>query len=141
MRSSAPNAYSTRSGFTLLEVVVGTVLLASLVTGVLMAMGAHQKKLHFARQKAVAVQVADNLLMTWDQSATGIPLQAVGATEGRLSWQTNVINSRLLCNVPVHVVRLSVFGEQKSSKAGRPLTLCEIDVVVDATKTPAGVAP
>lgn len=119
-----------RRGFTLLEVVVGTVLLASLVSGVVLATGAHQRKLLFARQKAIAIQAADELLSGWDQSRSGIPPRAVGVlADGAMQWQTQVLQSRLVCQIPVHVVRLTI---HRNSGDGGAIQLCLVDVIVDA---------
>ena len=125
------------TAFTLLEVVVGIVLLASLVSGVVVAMGAHHRKIRFARQKASAVHLTDELLSRWDQSQDGIPLSQVGnlVADGSMVWRTDVVQRRELCGVPVHVVRLNVFG--KSSE--RITVLCSVDLVVNAKQ--AGLQP
>ncbi|NND99091.1 MAG: type II secretion system protein [Pirellulaceae bacterium] len=125
-----------RQAFTILEVVVGTTLLASLVVSVLIAISSHQKKVRVAQQRIVATRLADELLSRWMQSTDGVPLSARGTllpdqtrmVSQAITWQTNVIDRRELCGIPVHVVRLSLTGHARD-KPGR--VLCSVDVVVD----------
>ena len=128
-----------RHAFTLLEVVVGTVLMASLVSGVVLATGAHQSKLLFARQKSIAVQAADEMLTSWQLRRSGIPLKAVGGlANGSMKWQTQIVNSRRLCEVPIHIVRLSIHRQTQDESAN---VLCFVDVVVDARTAEKGGHP
>ena len=130
MRCCVPNDRSNR-GLTLLEVVVGIVLLASLVAGVLMATAAHQRKILFARQKIQASYFADQLMTRWSQSQSGVPLTGSGVEyDSDFIWQVNVVGSRALCGVPVHVVRLRIY--QPSGVGAQ--SLFSMDVVVDAER-------
>ncbi len=121
-----------RSGFSLVEVLAGTILLATLVVGVLVAMGSHQHKIRFSRQKLTATQLADQLLDRWHTKGDTVPLASNGflSADGSLGWQTQVVQTRLLCGVPVNVVRLNLLS---LGQAQRPKSLGWIDVIVDAT--------
>ncbi|MDA7874776.1 type II secretion system GspH family protein [Rhodopirellula sp.] len=66
------------SGFTLIEVVVGLTLMATVVVASLLAFSAHQKQIRQARSKIAAVQVADDLLNRMSANRTGIPSSATG---------------------------------------------------------------
>ena len=103
-----------RQGFTLIEVIAGTVLLGTLVAGIIVSTSAHQRKIRTARLRIEAAALADDLLNDWQQQTEGIPLSGTGllTADGRLHWQTRVVANRVLCGVPVHVVRLHLLHAQ-----------------------------
>ena len=137
MRCFARSRRQRTSGFTLIEVVVGTVLLATLVVSVLVAIGSHQRKIRHVRQKSLAIELADQMMSRWHQSTEGVPLSGRGSLspDGSLAWQTRVIKSRQLCGVPVYVVRLDLFGLVRVERQPeQPNVLCSIDLVVQAKR-------
>jgi hypothetical protein len=101
-------------------------------------MGSHQQKIRFSRQKLAAAQLADQLLDRWHTSGKPVPLTGNGflSADGSLGWQTQLVQTRLLCGVPVNVVRLNLLSLGQSHG---PKSLGWIDVVVDAT--PIGSTP
>ena len=81
--------YHARNGLTLVEVVAGLALLATLLVTILLAFGAHAGQIRQAERRLEAIAVADELLREWS-AAGGIP--EVGSHErlaeyDDLSWQ------------------------------------------------------
>ena len=105
-----------RKAFTLVEVVVGCVLLATLLVSTLLATSRYRGQIARARQRQQAVYLADKLLASWWDSKKGIPLAESGAIADpaqpnslSLTWQTSVVSSRSVLGVIHPVVRLQVF--------------------------------
>ena len=91
---------AARSAMTLVEVVAGMTLLASLATGMLLAYGAHQKQLRRAEQRINAVDVADKLLGQWYSSNVAIPRNRHGrviANQEPWIWKTQTIEVMTRC--------------------------------------------
>lgn len=100
-----------RPGMTLVEVVVGLMLLASLGVGTLLACGAHQRQLQRASERMEAVEIADQLLASWYASGQRLPRAATGQIQlvsDRWIWQTRVIRQARVESLPVEVVRLEL---------------------------------
>lgn len=103
-----------RPAFTLLELVLGSVLMASLLVGLLLALAEyrHTRQLAINRQKAA--QLADQLLASWHDSASGIPLNARGrlATDDAWWWQTSVSRRQDIFGLSSVVVRIEVMHRE-----------------------------
>ena len=114
---------------TLVEVVIGLVLLATLVGGVLVAFGRHQRQVRLAEQRLQAARAADDLLATFYQGGKRrlvAPSQGIlQSAEGSLIWRTSIARQALVDDLPVHVVRLELFAESES-RAGQPLVQVEL---------------
>ncbi len=67
-----------RRGLTLVEVVAGLALLATLLVSILMAYGLHSGQIRAAQDRLEAIHLADELLNSW--TATG-SMPAVGEQE------------------------------------------------------------
>lgn len=105
-----------RKAFTLVEVVVGCVLLATLLVSTLLATSRYRSQIARAQRRQQAVYLADTLLASWWDSQKGIPLAESGTVadplkpnSASLSWQTSVVSSRNVLGVVHPVVRLQVF--------------------------------
>ena len=104
---------SSRRGITLVEVVAGMTLLASLATGVLLAFGAHQKQLRRAEQRIDAVQVADQLVGRW-YAGKGIPRNTSGRVLFKQEpwiWNTRTIDRSAVGSLPVEKLRIEIYRE------------------------------
>lgn len=118
------------AGFTLIEVVVGLVLLATLCVGLLLALARHQRSNELAGTRYDATLIADQMLASWIDSPAGIPLSASGRVAGRptWAWRTSVLSNRMVFGIPAVVVRLDIFRDQVGP------ALISVETVVAAPK-------
>ena len=114
--------------FTLLEVVVGLTLMASVLVGSLLSFSAHHQQRRLADAKIAAVAVADQLLNEMLGTREGIPAVGRGLIAGRPNWfwRTNVIGAAAPAQIPIQVIRLEVV---EVNNEGRMLPLATVDVV------------
>lgn len=104
-----------RSGMTLVEVVAGLALLASVGVGSVMAFGLHQRQIIVARQTIEAAQIADNLLSRWQTDSIPVPTLQSGTTgQPGWFWQTQLLRTESLAGLPVQVVRLDILVQDKA---------------------------
>jgi prepilin-type N-terminal cleavage/methylation domain-containing protein len=109
----------SRGGFTLIELVVGLVLLATLLVSILLASARYEKSRRLAQNRSKAVQLADSLLADWFDSPGGIPIQASGRFGNQdFLWQTQLVRNDQLFGREVLIVRLEVstFSTQETTK-------------------------
>ncbi len=126
--TSNPTDRSNRSpGFTLLEVVVGLMLMAALVVSALTALSRYQSVLKDAGRKRQAIAVADDLLQRWSDSPAGLPGSAAGTvpTDPTLGWRTRVVAQRSVCGMPAEVIRLDVWEQRLDEPEPRVLASVE----------------
>ena len=114
--------------FTLIEVIVGLTLMATVLVGSLLAFSAHRKQLRVAEQKLKAVSIADDLLYRFSGQREGVPKAARGPVPGHPNWlwQTEIVGVAGPLQVPVQVVRLRVI---EILPDGSALNLVSVDVV------------
>lgn len=114
-----------QAGFTLLEVVVACVLLATLVVSALLATSTQQQKLGRARDRLQASHIADNLLGRWHDSRDGIPRQGAGVCPEATDfyWQTQVTSSASVLGSVYPVIRLKIY------RTGSTVSLLSVDVL------------
>ena len=117
-----------RRGITLVEVVVGLTLMASVLVGSLISFSAHQRQLRSAESKLAAVSIADDLLSRLSGSRGGVPRAARGTIAGRPGWywQTRIVGVAAPAGIPLQVIRLEVI-EIRADRTARLLT--HVDVV------------
>jgi len=103
-----------KRALTLVEVIVGLVLMATLLASSLLAFGAHRRQRRTADNKLVAVAMADDLLNQLINTREGIPPSAQGALAGRPNWywQTRVVGVTQPAGVQLQVVRLQIFSAE-----------------------------
>ena len=118
-----------RRSFTLVEVVVGFVLLATVLVSLLLALARQRRNGEMARGRQAACLIADELLADWIESPTGIPLRGSGGVIGRPGWfwRTTVQANRQVIGIPATIVRLDVFENQISG------VLISVEAAVAAT--------
>jgi len=100
---------------TLVEVVAGMTLLASLATGMLLAFGAHQKQLRRAEHRIDAIAIADQLLGQWYSGQQNIPRNRWGrvvANQERWVWTTRTIELATVGAMPVERIRVEIHRER-----------------------------
>ncbi len=117
-----------KNAFTLLEVVVGLTLMASVLVGSLLSFSAHHQQRRIADAKITAVAVADQLLNELSGTREGIPTAGRGMIAGRPNWfwRTRVIGITAPAQIPMRVIRLEVV---EMNNDGRLLPLATVEVV------------
>ena len=115
-------------GFTLLEVVIGLTLMATVLVSSLLSFTAHRKQRRFADSKLAAVAYADDLLNLMSASPDGIPHVSRGPVQGKPDWfwQTNVAGMIAPAQTPLRVIRFEII-ETTAQGSLRPLV--SIDLV------------
>lgn len=123
MRCSRP-----KPGFTLIEVVVGLVIMAGVLASSLLAFSSHQRARRLADAKLVAVDIADEMLTAFSGSRGGIPPAGRGPVIGRPGWwwQTAPIGVATPAGVSMTVTRFQII---EIESAGKTNSLVQIDVM------------
>ena len=118
-----------RRGFTLLEVVVGLMLLATVLVASLLALGKQRRILRQANDRQQAISLADTLLTAWHQTTAGIPLRGAGPIAERPGWwwQTEVIANRVIFGKSHPVIRLQIID--RSATAVNQSVLLSIEML------------
>lgn len=118
---------NTKPAFTLLEVVVGLTLMASVLVASLLSFSAHQKQRRLADAKIVAVAIADELLGEMLLTREGIPVSGRGLIAGRPNWfwRTSLVGVAAPAQVPLRVVRLEIV-EVTAQRTQLPLATVEV---------------
>jgi prepilin-type N-terminal cleavage/methylation domain-containing protein len=116
-------------GFTLLEVVVGLVLMGSLTASSLVALSAHQHSVVLAKQKQRANQIAETLLTDWYELSGNVPTRGQGivTAQGTWLWRTQPVGVRSVCGLPVNIIRLEVLGTVGTKR--EPQTLLSLELL------------
>ena len=120
------------SAFTLLEVVVGLTLMASVLVGSLLAFSAHQKQRRHAEAKLAAVSLADQMLHQFTASRDGIPALGRGPIPGKPTWfwRTSVVGTQAPAEVLLKVIRLEII-ELTDEGSQRPLVTVDVVEPID----------
>ena len=115
-------------GFTLLEVVVGLILMATVLVGALLSFSSHQRQLAFADKRIAAVSYADEILARLTAGQRQLPRSMRGtvAEQPNWYWETSVVGTTAPMNVPVYVVRFRVVEVRPD---GSTQMLTSVDVV------------
>lgn len=110
MNKSNPFSQRRRRAVTLIEVVVGLVLLAVLVSSITMARSRFLHQSAEARAKSAAVEAADRLIASWlAQETDRIPLRGQGTLDENLAWRTLPVNEPGAQQLGCVVVRLELY--------------------------------
>jgi type II secretory pathway pseudopilin PulG len=120
---------SAGRGLTLVEVIAGLVLLATLLASILVAFGSQAAQIRAARDRITAVELADRLLSEWS-SQNAIP--AVGTEQnlaGTNAWRWRIVagQSAELALSGVSSVRVEVW---RSKQTGADQVLAWAEVLV-----------
>jgi hypothetical protein len=112
-------------GATLVEVVAGLALLASLLTALLLARARYSQQWVLANQRLAAVQLADELLAEWWTEPQELPRADQGVLDEQRGWKwrTQVIQNHAADSIGVEVIRLEILQEDPEAI---PLATLEI---------------
>jgi len=126
---------SDRPAFTLIEVVVGLVLMGSLVASAMVALASHQHSQRLARQKHLANRVAESLLTNWYELRGQVPIREQGTVsmDGEWLWRTQPVSVQTVCGLPVNVIRLEIVGRVGTRLEPRVLSSIELIQTPDAS--------
>jgi hypothetical protein len=99
-----------RRAFTLIEVILGSVLLSTLVVTGVHGLRLHQQQLRINEHRIEAVPVAERLLTLWSSKPEGIPVGARGIVDAQRQWlwQTQLIRMQSVFGQQVLVVRFEI---------------------------------
>lgn len=119
---------ASRGGFTLIEVVVGLVIMAGVLASSLLAFSSHQRARRIADEKLAAVSVADEMLTVFSGSRGGIPPAARGPVVGQSGWwwQTSPVGITSPAGVTLEVTRFQIIEIEAGGKTN---SLVSVDVV------------
>ena len=105
---------TNRVGMTLVEVVAGLILLATIGAGSVIAFGIHQRQIKTARETLVATQLADRLLSRWQAESIPVPaLQAGVFNDHDWQWRTQSLRAQAVAGLVVQVIRLDVMHRDR----------------------------
>jgi prepilin-type N-terminal cleavage/methylation domain-containing protein len=99
---------SGRRGLTLVEVIAGLVLLATLLTSVLAAFKTHAVQIRGARDRLQASEAADELLSGWLAQGALPPVGTQKALAGADGWAWRVMANESQQSGPVRIGSLRV---------------------------------
>ncbi len=121
-------ARAAHRGFSLLEVVAGLVLMASVLSVVLVSYGRQHRRNRDAQALMLAVDLADNLLLGWTESQQGVPLHDAGVMPGYRGWlwRTQVLRVEQRMGVSLPIVQLEIFSVSGGSANGRAVLTVEV---------------
>jgi prepilin-type N-terminal cleavage/methylation domain-containing protein len=115
--SNAYSKFSDRRGLTLVEVIAGLVLLATLLTSVLVAFKTHAAQIRGARDRLKASETADELVGSWlaQGALPAIGTQKALAEMDGWAWRVLANESQQTGPVKVGSVRVEVFRSRASA--------------------------
>ena len=102
-------------GFTLVEALAGSLLMASLLVAMLLAMSRMNIQSRRAEDRVQACAVLDSLMQQWWRNQRRLPQNQFGQVPGRPGWrwQTRTINNPDLQILYAEVVAVEVFSSQQ----------------------------
>lgn len=127
-------SHKGKDAFSLIEVVVALVLMATLLTTIIMAIGRHRRLGKLAEDRREAVRIADQLLLSWNGSRNGIPYMSSGAIPEHRGW---FWRTRVVANQPLWGATFPKIGfEILQRETQREVLLVRLEVL--ATPRDAG---
>ena len=117
------------AGITLIEVIAGLVILATLAVSLLAAKEGFLHQWGSAERRLIAVQAADRMLSEWWQNIEQFPRgdEGVCPEDATLKWRTSVLVNEMLESLETQIVRLEIFD---STALTQPQVLVLVDTVV-----------
>ena len=114
-----------RRGLTLVEVIAGLALMASLLSTMVVAYSAHLRQHRNAQRKVLAVELLDRKLEEWRRTSQPIPVPAEGdfLDKPEFHWQTELVPNSTLHPFFGEVVRIEVREKQSPQR-----TLCSLEL-------------
>jgi hypothetical protein len=126
---------------TLVEVVGGLGLLATLLVALLMAKARFTRQAAAADRRLQAVAAADALLSGWHQNPRMLPRSGGGVVSGdaQFSWRTQRVANAPVNDMGAAVVRLEILDDRSEAAANPVVTSVEFVVEPEPVGT-AGAA-
>jgi type II secretory pathway pseudopilin PulG len=106
--SNAFSISSARRGLTLVEVVAGLLLLATLLTAVLTAFRTHAAQIRHARERLQANDMANELLRGWLAQGAMPPIGTQKPLDGTDGWAWRIAADGLVQTEPVRIESIRV---------------------------------
>src|SRR4051812_1146961 len=130
-----------RSALTLVEVVAGLALLATLLVAVLGTKARVTRQWAHANRKLEAVAAADRLLAGWWATPATFPRKSSGNVPGDagLNWRTTPVGNDAVRPLGASVVRLEIVDGRQPAASGA--VLASVDVVLDDELPRGGLPP
>ncbi len=127
--NSSPSKMAT--GFTLVEVVIGLSLMASVVVASLLAFSGHRKQIRQANAKLAAVEIADELITRLSATRDGIPASGRGQIAGHPNWywQTRVTDEVIRAQIPLRIIKLRIIEREPNSKLNLLVSTSLVEVI------------
>ena len=126
-RSSSTHCGPTRprKGLTLVEVIAGLALMASLLSTMVVAYSAHLRQHRNAQRKVLAVELLDRKLEEWRRTSQPIPVPAEGdfLDKPEFHWRSELVPNSTLHQFFGEVVRIEVREKQAPQR-----TLCSLEL-------------
>jgi hypothetical protein len=121
---------------TLVEVIGGLALLATLLVATLLARTRYIHQAAVADRRLQAVRAADTLLAAWHQDTRSLPRAGAGIVPGdeQLTWRTQTLPSPEATDLGAVIVQLQILDTRPESAASPPLT--SVEFLVDPTPPP-----
>jgi prepilin-type N-terminal cleavage/methylation domain-containing protein len=129
-----------RRAMTLVEVLAGLAILATVVAMILAARGRYLRQSALAQRRLHAVAAADELLTQWWKKPQAIPESGRGEVNGpdQLGWQTQVVPGETADQLGARVLRLEITDERRGAAPGSvkgPLVSVEFLLPMTAATT------
>ena len=123
----SPRPGRTCSAFTILEVVIGLILMATVLVASLLSFSAHRRQLAVADKRIAAVSYADDLLAQLTAGEKRLPTSMRGRIPAQSNWywQTSLVGTTAPMEVPLKVIRLQII-ERKADGSTQILTSVEV---------------
>ncbi len=114
-----------RRGLTLVEVIAGLALMASLLATMVVAYSAHLRQHRNAQRKVLAVELLDRQLEEWRRASVPIPVPSAGEflDKPEFHWQTELVPNATLAQFHSEVVRIEVREKQPPQRL-----LCSLEL-------------
>jgi Tfp pilus assembly protein PilV len=127
-----PRTRARRRATTLVEVLLGLVLLAALLVSVLTARSRAARQTVLARARQDATRSADRLLARWWADPATLPRSATGVTPDahHFTWRTRVLDNPTARDLGASVVRLEV--TDPGLQAESPQILVAVEILLPA---------
>ena len=116
-----------RRAMTLIEVVAGLALLATVLSGIVAIKTRCLRQMHRTEQRREAIRCADELLSAWWTDTATFPYRSSGPVPGhpQLQWRTRPISNLQAQSLGGQVIRLEIADFSASSSA-EPLISVEV---------------
>ena len=108
--TTSSNSHLVRRGLTLVEVVAGLALMATLLVAMLSLKTRFTHQLGKSNLQLRGVAAADSLLTAWWADTSSFPINQSGAVASYpgFNWRTNLVANKAVAHLDSKVVRLDI---------------------------------